>query len=70
MSETTEADGTTPATRAAEDHEARVAHAADRPPTPAEERAAEGNTLDPEVSEHYKDATRTGARVQGEGAIE
>jgi hypothetical protein len=70
MSEAPEAGGTTPATRAAEDQDAGVAHTADRGPTPAEERAAEGNTLDPDVAEHYKDAARTGAHVHGEGAIE
>jgi hypothetical protein len=70
MSESTEADGTTAATRAAEDHEARVAHGADRMPTSDEERAADRNRLDPEVAEHYKDAARTGAHIEGEGAVE
>jgi hypothetical protein len=70
MSEPTESGPISGATRAAEEHEAGVAHAADRMPTPDEERAAEANALDPEVSENYKDAAATGARVKGEGAIE
>ena len=60
MSEATESGETTPATRAAEDHDAGAAHSADRRPTPAEERAAERNTLDPDVAGHYKDAASTG----------
>lgn len=67
---TAETEGTSGATRAAEDHEAMAAHVADRMPTAEEERAAERNTLDPEVAEHYQDAARTGANIKGEGAIE
>ena len=39
-------------------------------PTPEEERAAERNTLDPEVARHNREAIERGANVQGEGQIE
>jgi hypothetical protein len=46
---------------------------ADRPPTAAEEaaaeRAADGVDVD-EVAERYEQAMETGARVKGEGEIE
>ena len=42
-----------------------AAHTADRPPTAEEEAAAEGNTLDPEVSEHEKEMGKIGAEVKG-----
>jgi len=50
--------------------EASVAHSADRPPTPDEEAAADGNTLDPEVSEHEREMGKIGAEVKGEGEID
>jgi hypothetical protein len=49
--------------------EAAAAHTADRPPTPEEEAAAEGNTLDPEVAEHEREMGKIGADVKGEGEI-
>jgi hypothetical protein len=57
------------ATKAEEAREAAAAHTADRPPTPDEEAAAEGNTLDPEVSRHEREMGKTGADVKGEGEI-
>lgn len=47
--------------------------AADRPPTADEERAAERAAEDVDldsVAEHYEEAAKTGAEVQGEGEIE
>jgi hypothetical protein len=49
--------------------ESAAAHTADRPPTPEEEAAAEGNTLDPEVAEHERQMGKIGAHVKGEGEI-
>jgi hypothetical protein len=57
------------ATKKEEAREAAAAHTADRPPTPDEEAAAEGNTLDPEVSRHEREMGKTGADVKGEGEI-
>jgi hypothetical protein len=45
----------------------------DRPPTPAEERAAEEGSRDVDtdrVEEHFREMTERGAHVQGEGQIE
>lgn len=56
-------------TEAAEEQEARATHAADRPPTPEEEAAAEEEGLDPEVAASYKEAIERGAEVKGEGEI-
>ena len=50
--------------------EASAAHTADRPPTPEEEAAAEGNMLDPEVAEHEREMGKIGAEVKGEGQID
>jgi hypothetical protein len=50
--------------------EAAATHTADRPPTPEEEAAAEGNSLDPEVAEHEREMGKIGADVKGEGEIE
>jgi|HubBroStandDraft_5_1064220.scaffolds.fasta_scaffold596856_2 hypothetical protein len=50
--------------------EASAAHTADRPPTEAEEAAAEENTLDPEVAEHEREMGKIGAEVKGEGEID
>ncbi len=58
------------ATRAEEAREADAPHTADRPPTPDEEAAAEGNTLDPGVSEHEQEMGKIGAEVKGEGEID
>ena len=57
------------ATKVEEVLEAAAAHAADRPPTSDEEAAAEGNTLDSEVSEHEREMGKIGAEVKGEGEI-
>jgi hypothetical protein len=56
-------------TRVEELLEASAAHGADRPPTPEEEAAAEGNVLDPEVAEHEREMGKIGAEVKGEGEI-
>jgi hypothetical protein len=50
--------------------EASAAHSADRPPTPEEEAAAEGNELDPEVAQHEREMGKIGAEVKGEGQID
>jgi hypothetical protein len=60
----------TDATRAEDAREGGAPHAADRPPTPEEEAAADGNTLDPEVSEHEQEMDKIGAEVKGEGQID
>jgi hypothetical protein len=59
-----------PATLAAEEDEAQIHAGADRPPTEDEERAAEGNELDPDVARAYQEANERGADVKGEGQIE
>jgi hypothetical protein len=58
------------ATKDEEAREATAAHTADRPPTADEEAAAEGNTLDPGVSEHEREMGKIGAEVKGEGEID
>jgi hypothetical protein len=67
MSEESEVDE---ATKSEEAREAGAAHTADRPPTADEEAAAEGNTLDPGVTEHEKEMGKIGAEVKGEGEID
>ena len=57
------------ATKDEEAREATAAHTADRAPTPDEEAAAEGNTLEPGVSEHEREMGKIGAEVKGEGEI-
>jgi anti-anti-sigma factor len=57
------------ATRAAETDEASARHAADRPPTQEEEEAIEGETVDPDVAEHFEDMAERGADERGEGRI-
>jgi hypothetical protein len=57
-------------TRVEELLEASAAHGADRPPTPEEEAAADGNVLDPEVAEHEREMGKIGADVKGEGEID
>ena len=66
MDPTTDADA---ATRQADERDATAAHRADRPPTPAEERAAEQNDLDPKTAEAYEEMAKLGAKVEGEGRI-
>ena len=63
-------EGVDESTKAEEAKEATAAHTADRPPTAAEEAAAESNALDPEVSEHEKEMGKIGAEIKGEGEIE
>jgi hypothetical protein len=53
-----------------EAHEAQRPHMADRAPTPAEEEAAERNTLDPAVAANAKEQYERGANVEGEGRID
>ena len=50
-------------------NEAQAAHAADRPPTPEEEAAADrtAGSADGQVAEHYEEMLETGAAQQGEG---
>jgi hypothetical protein len=60
----------TKATQAEEARDAKAAHAPDRPPTPSEEAVAEKQALPDGTAEHYKEMTKTGADVQGEGQIE
>ena len=62
-------DATTPDTVEADEIDAGAAHRADRMPTPAEEAAADGNQLDPDVAEAYEEAMERGANVKGEGEI-
>lgn len=57
------------ATKAEEVREAAAAHTADRPPTSEEEAAADGNTLQPGVSEHEREMGKIGAEVKGEGEV-
>jgi hypothetical protein len=57
------------ATRSAERAEAESEHTPDRPPTEEEEREAEKNQLDPEVSEHEREMSERGANQQGEGRL-
>lgn len=57
------------ATRDDEAREAVASHTADRPPTPDEEAAADGNRLDPGVAEHEREMDTLGAEVEGEGHI-
>jgi hypothetical protein len=57
------------ATEVEELREAAAGHTADRPPTPEEEAAAEGNSLDPGVAEHEREMGKIGADVNGEGEI-
>lgn len=58
------------ATQEEEDREARAAHAADRPPTDAEEKAAPGRgDLGEGVAEHAEEMAERGANVKGEGEL-
>jgi len=58
-----------PRTRAEEREDAQTPPGADRPPTAAEEAAAEGNELDPAVEEHEREMLERGAHQQGEGRV-
>jgi hypothetical protein len=76
MSETSNGEPGTPdsevdeTTRVEELLEASAAHSADRPPTPEEEAAADGNVPDPEVAEHEREMGKIGAEAKGEGQID
>jgi len=59
----------TPETRAAEREEADATHEPDREPSAEEERAAEGNKVDPEAARHEEEMNRRGAEQKGEGRI-
>jgi hypothetical protein len=63
------ADHTTPSdvTRAEEAEQASKSHDAGRGPTPEEEAAADGNTVDPATREGYEEMLERGAHQQGEG---
>lgn len=56
-------------TRSAERREARRGSDAGDEPTPEEARAADENTLDDDVSEHYEEMIERGAHQEGEGRI-
>ncbi len=58
-----------PQTRAAERAEASQTAAADRAPTPEEERLAETHDVDPEAAAHEKEMNERGAKQQGEGRL-
>ncbi len=60
-----------PKTEEVEEHDAHAAPSGGPEPTADEEAAAErAAPADPEVAETYKDQLRTGADVEGEGAID
>jgi hypothetical protein len=65
MTDRTNPDGET---RRAERAEAGAEHAADRPPTPAEEDAAQTEVSD-ETGEAYQEMAERGAAAKGEGRI-
>jgi hypothetical protein len=56
-------------TRDAERAEARKTAAADREPTPEEEKIADALELDPDVAKHEKEMLERGAHQQGEGKL-
>jgi hypothetical protein len=56
-------------TRKAELADARTKPHADREPTADEERLAEGQELDPDVSEHAEEMAERGADQEGEGRL-
>jgi hypothetical protein len=56
-------------TRAEERDEAQQSAAADRAPTPDEEKVADAHALDPEVAEHEREMNERGANQQGEGRL-
>lgn len=59
-------------TEAEEEREAQASHAADRPPTDEESKAADStaDSADERVSKAFKEASETGADIKGEGQIE
>lgn len=63
-------DAVSDATRATEEEDEHISSAADRPPTPEEEEAAE-RAPEPtgDVAANYEKQMETGAEVEGEGQI-
>jgi hypothetical protein len=58
------------ATREADERDARAAHAADRPPTKEEEKAApDRGDLDEGVADNFEEMAERGANVKGEGEV-
>ena len=58
-----------PETREAERAEAKKGAAADREPTPEEEKIADSLELDPDVAEHEREMLERGAHQKGEGKL-
>jgi hypothetical protein len=56
-------------TRKAELADAQTKPHADREPTADEEKLAEGQELDPDVSDHAEEMARRGANQEGEGRL-
>jgi hypothetical protein len=56
-------------TRETEREDAQTKAHADREPTPEEAKLAEGQTLDPDVAEHYEEMAEKGANEKGEGRL-
>ncbi|MDQ1429697.1 MAG: hypothetical protein QOF40_299 [Actinomycetota bacterium] len=56
-------------TREAERAEASKPAAADRAPTPEEEKIADSLDLDPDVAEHEREMIERGAHQKGEGKL-
>jgi hypothetical protein len=56
-------------TRDAEADDAQRPAGADRAPTEAEERLADGHENDPAVAEHEQEMTERGAEQRGEGRL-
>jgi hypothetical protein len=65
-------DATARATVDADERDATVHAQADRPPTPAEEAAAERSVdrLTDDVRENYEEMAERGANLEGEGQVE
>ena len=58
-----------PRTREAELADARTKPHADREPTAVEERFADGQELNPDVSDHAEEMAERGADQEGEGRL-
>jgi hypothetical protein len=58
-----------PQTREAELADTRTKPHADREPTAVEEKIADGQELDPEVSDHAEEMNQRGADQEGEGRL-
>lgn len=53
----------------ADRRDAEAAHTADEAPTPEDEAAVAGRTVDPDVAESYRAATQRGVDQEGEGRL-